>query len=128
MGRYFSDSETPELITILMKIRSAVFSRAQKLATIQVLDLLIYSDDIAHEKELKWLDLIIQYFDLPTEDIHVAIKQDSLKGMMELRSMSSNQKEIFKQLIVKMVIIDGNIAVKETEILLTVCNIVGIKL
>jgi len=128
MGKYFSDSEMPELISITLKIRSAQFSRSEKLAILQVLDLLIHADHKANEKEMKWLEIIIDKFDLPFEDIHVAVNQDGVKGMMELKSMNSNQKDIFKQLIVKMVTIDGNVVPKQVEILSMVCNIVGIKI
>ena len=128
MGKFFSESETHELVNILIKLKPANYTYSQKLAMLQCLDLLIFADGKADEKELKWLEVIIQHLELPFEDIHKAVKSDAKNSMNELNQMTPLQKEIFKQVLIKMVVIDGVVAIQESQVLSTIFDVLGIKL
>lgn len=128
MGVYFSESEKHDLVNLLIKLKPANYTYSQKLAMLQCLDLLIFADGKADQKELKWLEVIIEHLELPFDDIHKAVKSDAKNSMNELNQMTPLQKEIFKQVLIKMVVIDGEVAIQESQVLSTIFEVLGIKL
>jgi len=128
MGRYFSESEKHELVQILVKLKPANYSYSQKLAMIQFLDLIIFADEKADEKKLKWFEVVIGHLELPEDIMHVAVKLDPKNSISELKLMTPLQKDIFKQVLIKMVVIDGVVAVQETQILSKLFDLLGIKI
>lgn len=128
MGTYFNDSELPALVSLVTKLKPANYTYQQKIAILQILDLIIYSDDEADNKELKFLEVIIQNLELEVEILEIAINSDIHNSLNQLKLMTPLQKEIFKQLLLKMVLIDGVVATQESLILSKVFESLGIKL
>jgi len=128
MGMYFSESEKHEMVQILVKLKPVNYSYSQKLALLQCLDLVIFADGKADDKEWKWLEMVVKYLELPVDIMGVAVKLDPQNSLNELNLMTPLQKEIFKQVLIKMAIADGNVAIQEAEILSQIFNILGIKL
>ena len=128
MGTYFNDSELPALVSLVTKLKPANYTYQQKIAILQILDLIIYSDDEADYKELKFLEVIIQNLELEVEILEIAINSDIHNSLNQLKLMTPLQKEIFKQLLLKMVLIDGVVATQESLILSKVFESLGIKL
>lgn len=128
MGKYFSESEKHEMVQILVKLKPVNYSYSQKLAILQCLDLIIFADGKADDREWKWLEMVVMYLDLPVNIMHEAVKLDVKNSINELNLMTPLQKDIFKQVLIKMVVADGAIAVQETQIISTIFNLLGIKL
>jgi len=128
MGRYFSESETHELVKILIKLKPLNYSHSQKVAILQCLDLIIFADGKADDKELKWLEVIIKHLELPEDIMHVAVKLDAKNSLEELKKMTPLQKDTFKQVLIKMVVVDGKVAIQETQVLSTIFTILGIEI
>jgi len=128
MVNRLTDSEASELLKTLFKVEYAFpsFSQQEKMAILQVLDLILYADNMADKKELKWMDLVITQFGLTWEYLHIAIKQDAKNNMLILRAMNQQKKLIFKEIVLNMAKIDGSIAIQEKVIYEAIFEIVGI--
>lgn len=121
-----TDTEASGLLKILLNVQYAFFSYEEKMAIIQMLDLVIFADGKADKKELKWMDMVINQFGLKWDHLDAAIKLDHKGSIVILNAMDANKKTLFKEIVLKMATIDGNVTVQEKQVLELMFNMVGI--
>jgi|GEM_PF-4452472 len=89
------------------------FTRNEKLAMIQLIDLVITSDEKTKAPEHDFMELIMNDLDVGTYTIEDIRKRDVNLSLEILKRMSKEKKEGFKQLAINMAKVDGEFHIRE---------------
>lgn len=98
------------------------FSYDAKIAVVKVLTEILYADNIVHEKEVNYLNEIIQLFGLNDDYKSDANNLLTLKALSIIRGLSSIQKGEIAKMMGKMIIVDGVIDYNEVKLYHAFCE------
>lgn len=98
------------------------FSYDAKIAVVKVLTEILYADNIVHEKEVNYLNEIIQLFGLNDDYKTDANNLLTLKALSIIRGLSSIQKGEIAKMMGKMIIVDGVIDYNEVKLYHAFCE------
>ncbi len=98
------------------------FSYDAKIAVVKVLTEILYADNIVHEKEVNYLNEIIQLFGLNDDYKTDANNLLTLKALSIIRDLSSIQKGEIAKMMGKMIIVDGVIDYNEVKLYHAFCE------
>ncbi len=93
-----------------------------KLAVVKVLGEILNADNVVHEKEVQYMNEVIQDFGLESK------YNDDLKTMMTLqalatiREMDVEQKEMVAKMMGKMIVVDNDINYNEVKLYNAFCE------
>ncbi len=93
-----------------------------KLAVVKVLSEILNADNVVHEKEVQYMNEVIQDFGLESK------YNDDLKTMMTLqalatiREMDVEQKEMVAKMMGKMIVVDNDINYNEVKLYNAFCE------
>ena len=93
-----------------------------KLAVVKVLSEILNADNVVHEKEVRYMNEVIQDFGLESK------YNDDLKTMMTLqalatiREMDVEQKEMVAKMMGKMIVVDNDINYNEVKLYNAFCE------
>ena len=98
------------------------FSYDAKIAVIKVLTEILYADNIVHEKEVNYLNEVIQLFGLNEDYKTDANNLLTLKALSIIRGLSAIQKGEIAKMMGKMIIVDGVIDYNEVKLYHAFCE------
>lgn len=93
-----------------------------KIAVIRILKEILTADNIIHDKEVEYMNQVIQSFDLQESYKEDTDKMVTLQALSVIRELSSTQKEMIAQLMGKMIVIDKDINYNEVKLYNAVCE------
>ena len=89
------------------------FTTNEKLAMIQLLDLLITSDEKTMQAENNFMELVMKDLDIEYSSLEEIRKRDVNLSLEIVRRMTSENKEGFRRLAVNMAKVDGEFHIRE---------------
>ena len=105
-----------------MKTKMEEFTYTEKIAVVKVLNEILKADNIAHEKEIEYLNDVISSFGL---DENCKAERDSLitlQALSTIREMMVDKKAIVAQMMGKMIVIDKDINYNEVKLYNAFCE------
>ncbi len=98
------------------------FTYNAKIAVIKVLNEILNADNVVHEKEIKYLNEVIQDFGLEVtyeEDVKALM---TLQALATIRELNVEQKEMVAKMMGKMIVIDNDINYNEVKLYNAFCE------
>lgn len=105
-----------------MKTKMEEFTYTEKIAVVKVLNEILKADNIAHEKEIEYLNDVISSFGL---DENYKAEIDSLitlQALSTIREMMVDKKATVAQMMGKMIVIDEDINYNEVKLYNAFCE------
>ena len=93
-----------------------------KLAIVKVLNEILNADNVVHEKEVKYMNEVIQDFGLGSnyeDDIETLL---TLQALATIRELNVEQKEMVAKMMGKMIVIDNDINYNEVKLYNAFCK------
>lgn len=93
-----------------------------KIAVIKVLNEILNADNVVHKNEVRYLNEVIQDFDLGVtyeEDVKDLM---TLQALATIREMNVEQKEMVAKMMGKMIVIDNDINYNEVKLYNAFCE------
>lgn len=87
---------------------------------------IVNADGIVDVQETFFYNQLMAEFSMSEEDRDVVNQKNSLLALVQIKEMTSEQKQYFSELMIKMIIVDGDINVNEVaiyEVVSEFCNI-----
>ena len=94
----------------------------EKIAVIRILQEIISADNIIRTKEVEYLSIVVETFDLDTNYQADVENLRTLQALSTIRALSLPQREMVVQLMGKMVIIDEDINYNEVKLYNDFCE------
>ena len=105
-----------------MIIKMEEFTYTEKIAVVKVLNEILKADNIAHEKEIEYLNDVISSFGLD-ENYKVEINSlITLQALSTIREMMVDKKALVAQMRGKMIVIDKDINYNEVKLYNAFCE------
>ncbi len=98
-----------------------------KLAVVKVLNEILNADNVVHEKEVQYMNEVIQDFGLEAK------YEDDVKSLMTLQALSTirelnvEQKEMVAKMMGKMIVVDNDINYNEVKLYNAFCDTCNIE-
>lgn len=93
-----------------------------KLAVVKVLNEILNADNVVHEKEVQYMNEVIQDFGLEEkyeDDVKTLM---TLQALATIRELSVEQKEMVAKMMGKMIVIDNDINYNEVKLYNAFCE------
>ena len=93
-----------------------------KLAVVKVLNEILNADNVVHEKEVQYMNEVIQDFGLEEkyeDDVKTLM---TLQALATIRGLSVEQKEMVAKMMGKMIVIDNDINYNEVKLYNAFCE------
>ena len=93
-----------------------------KLAVVKVLNEILNADNVVHEKEVQYMNEVIQYFGLEAkyeDDVKTLM---TLQALATIRELNVEQKEMVAKMMGKMIVIDNDINYNEVKLYNAFCE------
>ena len=105
-----------------MKTKMEEFTYTEKIAVVKVLNEILKADNIAHEKEIEYLNDVIYSFDFD-ENYKAEINSlITLQALSTIREMSVDKKAMVAQMMGRMIVIDKDINYNEVKLYNAFCE------
>lgn len=99
------------------------FTYTEKIAVVKVLNEILKADNIAHEKEIEYLNDVISSFGLDEENNKAEINSlITLQALSTIREMMVDKKAMVAQMMGKMIVIDKDINYNEVKLYNAFCE------
>lgn len=99
-----------------MENKELEYTYQQQIAMMRILLDIIHADGIIDERETFFFNQLKEKFGLTDNDYEVVKAKNSLLALVQIKEMTSKQKEQFAYLMNKMIIVDDDIDVNEVAI------------
>lgn len=102
------------------------FSHGERLALAKTFDQLILADNVIHNDEIDYLEILNKILDL--DDIFLIKARDINDNLRIeiLKAMSDNKKKYFLNLVIELAKSDGLVHMNEAEMINRLCESIGI--
>lgn len=93
-----------------------------KLAVVKVLSEILNADNVVHEKEVQYMNEVIQDFGLESnykDDVKTIM---TLQALATIREMDVEQKEMVAKMMGKMIVVDNDINYNEVKLYNAFCE------
>lgn len=93
-----------------------------KLAVVKVLSEILNADNVVHEKEVQYMNEVIQDFGLESyykDDVKTMM---TLQALATIREMDVEQKEMVAKMMGKMIVVDNDINYNEVKLYNAFCE------
>ena len=93
-----------------------------KLAVVKVLNEILNADNVVHEKEVQYMNEVIQDFGLEAKYEDEVKALMTLQALATIRELNVEQKEKVAKMMGKMIVIDNDINYNEVKLYNTFCE------
>ena len=93
-----------------------------KLAVVKVLSEILNADNVVHEKEVQYMNEVIQDFGLESKYNDDLKTMMTLQALANIREMDVEQKEMVAKMMGKMIVVDNDINYNEVKLYNAFCE------
>lgn len=93
-----------------------------KLAVVKVLSEILNADNVVHEKEVQYMNEVIQDFGLESNYKDDVKTMMTLQALATIREMDVEQKEMVAKMMGKMIVVDNDINYNEVKLYNAFCE------
>lgn len=97
-------------------------SYSAKLAVVKVLSEILNADNVVHEKEVQYMNEVIQDFGLESNYKDDVKTMMTLQALATIREMDVEQKEMVAKMMGKMIVVDNDINYNEVKLYNAFCE------
>lgn len=94
-----------------------IFSDNEKYAIVNMLTMIMEADNVIHPKEIEYMDSILKDFFITAADNEHMDNMDVNMCMCIIKAMSIEKRNLAKEILSTMVIVDGYSDPRETKLL-----------